>query len=461
MPRSIGKVTSSWQPLSKPRRGGAEVFTVSPFTRLARVHACSVATDALIATSLAGSLFFSIPTGEARGRVALYLLLTMAPFAVIAPLIGPAIDRVAGGRRLMVVAAAGVRTLVCLFMMQHVNDLLLFPCAFAVLVLGKAYGVAKSALVPTVVGSDEELVSANSRLSLLSGIIGVVAVVPAFPVQQIFGPQWTVFLAALTSTAAAVLATRLSSAPVAPEPADEAELVELRGEGIVRSSEAMGLLRGMVGFLTFLLAFDLRGGGNDGPVPVGLALGRAVGVRAGFPAVGSGHLHTAPTWWFGAVVAASVAGGLVGAIVAPQLRRMVDEEQILLGSLIGVTVVGLLAALAGGLGGSMLMGFAVGVGASAGRLAFDAIVQRDAPDANFGRSFARFETRFQLVWVIGGFLPVIVPIPAQLGFVVIAVAAGFGAFAYITGLRGVQHGHTDPPPVPVIPPAPSAPPSAT
>jgi hypothetical protein len=384
----------------------------------------------------------------------------MAPFAVVAPLIGPAIDRIAGGRRLMVVAAAGSRALVCLFMMQHVNDLLLFPCAFAVLVLGKGYGIAKSALVPTVVGSDDELVSANSRLSLLAGVIGVVAVVPAFPVQAIFGPQWTVFLAALTSMAAAVLATRLPSSPVAPEPADEAERVELRGEGIVRSSEAMGLLRGMVGFLTFLLAFDLRGGGNDGPVPVGLAFGRAVGVRAGFPSVGSGHLHTAPTWWFGAVVAASVAGGLLGAVVAPQLRRVVDEERILLGALLGVAATGVLAALFGGLFGSALMGFAVGIGASAGRLAFDAIVQRDAPDANFGRSFARFETRFQLVWVIGGFLPVIVPIPAQLGFVVIAVAAAFGAFVYITGQRGLQHKHTHPPATSVIPPAPSPPTSA-
>ena len=42
------------------------------------MHAASVATDALIAFSLAGSLFFSIPTAAARGRVALYLLLTHA-----------------------------------------------------------------------------------------------------------------------------------------------------------------------------------------------------------------------------------------------------------------------------------------------------------------------------------------------------------------------------------------------
>src|SRR4051812_42654839 len=103
MPKAQG-----WQPLTAPK-AGAEGFHVSPFTRLARVHSSAVATDALIATSLAGSLFFSIPTGAARGKVALYLLLTMAPFAVIAPLVGPAIDRVKGGRRLMVIIATGIR----------------------------------------------------------------------------------------------------------------------------------------------------------------------------------------------------------------------------------------------------------------------------------------------------------------------------------------------------------------
>ena len=40
-----------------------------------------------------------------------------------------------------------------------------------------------------------------------------------------------------------------------------------------------------------------------------------------------------------------------------------------------------------------------------GKLAFDSIVQRDAPDANRGRSFARFETRFQIIWVVGASSP--------------------------------------------------------
>src|SRR5262245_29012392 len=76
--------------------GSVAPLPVSPFTRLSRVHALVMGGDAAVAVALAGSLFFSISPEAARTQVARYLLLTMAPFAVISPLIGPAIDRVAG-----------------------------------------------------------------------------------------------------------------------------------------------------------------------------------------------------------------------------------------------------------------------------------------------------------------------------------------------------------------------------
>ncbi len=329
-------------------------------------------------------------------------------------------------------------------MISHVDDLFLFPAAFLVLVLGKAYGIGKAALVPTVVADESELVRANSRLSLLSGIIGLVVGGPAAGLVKLIGPESALVLAAIASGTASALATRMAPSVVAPEPADSTEASELRGAGIVHAAEAMGLLRGVVGFLTFLLAFDLKGGGNDAPVPVGLAIGRAARHVAGFPSVGTGHPSTAPAWHFGVVLVASVAGALLGALVAPRLRRIISEERILVGTLVMVAAGGLACAAQGDLLGSAGCALLVGVGASAGRLAFDAIVQRDAPDANFGRSFARFETRFQLLWVIGAFLPVIVPIPARLGFVVVAGAAGFGAFAYWTA----AHRHLTPIPVP-------------
>ena len=77
----------------------------------------------------------------------------------------------------------------------------------------------------------------------------------------------------------------------------------------------------------------------------------------------------------------------------------------------------------------------VGVGAAGGQAAFDSIVQRDAPDANRGRSFARFETRFQLIWVVGAVLGII-PMPMWLGFLGIAGVAAFAAVSYTAGARG-------------------------
>jgi hypothetical protein len=70
--------------------------------------------------------------------------------------------------------------------------------------------------------------------------------------------------------------------------------------------------------------------------------------------------------------------------------------------------------------------------ASAGRLCFDAIVQRDAPDADQGRSFARFETRFQLAWVAGAFVPVVVQLSRTVGYACTAVAATGAAASYLT-----------------------------
>src|SRR5437016_13436832 len=110
----------------------------TPFGRLLVAHVVLIAGDTLVTIALAGSLFFSISPGAARGRVALYLALTMAPFAVVAPLLGPALDRSRGGRRLLLAATAAGRALVCFLMARDLKSLLLFPEAFVVLVLAKS-----------------------------------------------------------------------------------------------------------------------------------------------------------------------------------------------------------------------------------------------------------------------------------------------------------------------------------
>ena len=126
-----------------------------------------------------------------------------------------------------------------------------------------------------------------------------------------------------------------------------------------------------------------------------------------------------------------------------------------MGALATAVAGGLLAAWTGGLAGSMLLAALVAVVSTTGRLAFDSLVQRDAPDANRGRSFAGFELRFQVVWVIGAVLPVLFTVPQRVGFLVIAGVAGFALFSYSAGQAAARRAHHDPP----RPPSPAAPPA--
>jgi len=398
-----------WQPLRK--LPGAGLVGQSPFSRLAVAHCLAVAGDTLVTMALAGSLFFSISPSAARERVAAYLLLTMAPFAVIAPLLGPALDRSRGGRRNMMILAAASRGLVALSMATHLDSPWIFPEAFALLVLSKAHMVTKSALVPSTVASDEELVEANSRLAIVSVVSGFVAAIPGVLVLKIgfLGAPWVLRLSVVAFAAAALASARLArpDRPRAPIASEAVVQSELHAASIRLGATAMALLRAVVGFMTFLVAFDFRA-------------------------------EDRPAWWFGAALATSMAGNFLGAAGAPLLRKHLREERILMGGLALVTVVAFACARAGGLGAIAALAAVLGLTAAAGKLAFDSIVQRDAPDAVRGRTFARFETRFQLVWVLGAAVPVVLPIAASTGMDLIAAAAAI-TFASYAGAAAAGH----------------------
>jgi hypothetical protein len=439
-----------------PFRGGAQgregasirpaVDVHTPFGRLALAHVLSLAGDALVAMALAGSLFFDVDPSGARWRIALYLAFTMAPFAVVGPLIGPAMDRARGGHRTMLVASAVGRGVVALLMVSAVatDSLLLFPEAFVMLVLAKTYQVARAAIVPTVVHGDAQLVSANSKLQLLSGLAGVSAAIPG-GLLLLVGPGAVMVLAAAVFAAAALAGLRVPATRVADAPAGPEERAELRSAAVLTAASAMGSLRAVVGFVTFLLAFALRG--EDGPPPTGTAVGRLGGILGTGGETTSGELVAPigpPSWHFGVVVVLSVAGGLLGAALAPVVRRRVREELVLL-SATGIAVAaGITGALLGGLAGQSVLALGVAAAASSGKQAFDAVVQRDAPDANRGRSFARFESRFQVAWVAGAFVPVVVAIPTALGAVMVAALAGAAGLLFTAGMRAVDRGEVPP-----------------
>jgi len=371
---------------------GPGAAPMSKFTRLAITHALMMAGDAAMVVALADSFFFSVELDAARTQVMLFLAISFAPFLFIAPLIGPLIDRMAGGRRLVIQVVAVLRAVLLLLMAQDVGGLELFPLVFASLVLQKTYAVSKSAIVPSTVRSAAELVEANSKLGLVAGLTGVVAVIPAAILLTVVNSPAALIYGSLVFVAAFLSARRLAPEVVAATAAGDVEKSELQSSSLRVASIAMTVLRANVGFTFFHLAFWLRTFDN------GTAL-------------------------FGASIAASALATMVGNGVAPRVRSMMREETMLTVSL-GISAVGgiALAVLGTPAAGIVLAGI-VGFAAAVGRLAFESIVQRDAPDANQGRAFARFETRFQFAWAAAGFFAVAIQAPGALGLLFVGLVA--------------------------------------
>lgn len=374
----------------------------------------------MITIALAGSLFFSIDPSAARFRVTLYLLLTMAPFAVVGPLIGPALDRFRGGRRPMVFAINAGRAFFAFLMITNMDSLLLFPLSFAMLILQKSYGIAKASMVPLILQNEEQFVGGNARLALVGSVCGFIGAGPALLASWLGGPSWAVGMAMVVYILCTLSCLSLPPGRVVPRPAEDDESSKLRGVGIRKAAAATGVLRGVVGFTTFLAAFALRGGADD----VNLSgVGKAFGAGIRHALRGDVASDASPAWKLGLVAAALVCGFLVGSLLAPKLRDRIREEVIIGAALAALFIVGLVAAWGGGYGSTLLLALGVGMAASAGKLSFDSIVQRDAAGADHGRSFAVFETRFQIFWVLGALIPVVIPISARIGFILIAVAA--------------------------------------
>jgi MFS family permease len=365
---------------------------MSPFTRLAVTHALMMAGDAAMVVALADSFFFSVDLDAARTQVLLFLAISFAPFLFVAPLIGPMIDRIAGGRRLVIQTVAIARLGLLILMAQYIDGLALFPLVFASLVLQKTYIVSKSALVPSTVRSATELVEANSKLGLLAGITGAVAVIPAGLLLKLIGPGGALMYGAILFGLSFASATKLPKEVVADHAAGEVESAQLHSARLQVAALAMTVLRANVGFTFFHLAFWLRSQDKG-------------------------------TLLFGVAVGASALATMCGNAIAPRLRERMQEETMLSVALVVSAAGGIgLAVLGGPVGGVILAGV-VNFVASVGRLSFESIVQRDAPGANQGRAFATFETRFQFAWAAAAFIAVAIRAPGAIGFLIVGVVA--------------------------------------
>jgi MFS family permease len=414
-----------------------------PFAGLAAVNNLSGAGDALVTVALAGSVFVSVSLHAARGRTALGLIATVLPFAVVGPFVGPAIDRLRGGRRFIVFGAAIGRLAACLLMASWIHSLLLFPAAFLSLVCSKTHAVAKASLVPGAVEDADDLVRANSRLAVGGSVVTSLAAALGGLVYKLFGSRALLDLDVLVFAACAGVSLYLlrnihEAAVVAPEagaePADRPALPPprlarkpLRPHGgwgwrlvdrmrpatrpyIPRSlrlaSVAMSGMRATAGFLTALVVFGFR--------------------REGAPII-----------WYGLVGLASVGGNFGGALLAPRLRFRLSERALVGGAAVAIGAGAIAVSFMSGLHrypAALILAGVVALGASLAKTAFDAIVQRDTHDQDRSRLFARFESIFQLVWVVGALFPTLIPIPLLAGFIMAALIVIATSGVFVVGL---------------------------
>jgi hypothetical protein len=387
--------------------------------------------EAAMAVALADSLFLSITPGEARGRVLLFLAVSFAPFLILAKFIGPVIDRMPGGRRLLVVLIASLRAVVMVLMVSQLDSLLLFPLAFVAMVLNKTYSVSKSALVPALIKSDNNLVEANAKLGVTAGIVGFLAAIPA-GILSLISSKATLIFGAVIFVLAALNAIRFPKQTVAKNEPEELEVRELHQPGVLLAVSAMSLVRASVGFVFFHLAFwfadpqraEIVGTSTNG-------LWTQVKYHFG-PQFG--------TMWFGIAVSMAAVGSLLGNLSAKRLNKLKRIEYLIVVALAIIGVAGLLTAITSVTITALLLMALVNYAAAIGNMAFESIVQRDAPDVNRGRALANYYTRFQLMWVAAGIIPVLLKLPGVVGFGMVAAIGFSGALIYWIGLRQIALG---------------------
>jgi len=384
--------------------GRADGAGDSGLSGLLWVNALHVAGDAMIAVSLAGTLFFAAPSDAQRGNVALYLLVTMAPFALVAPVIGPALDRLRRGRRWALAGSLAGRVVLAVLMAAHHDDLALYPAALGVLVLSKVFNVLRAAVVPRVLPPALSLTTANARMSMVGlaagGVLGALGAGTAW----LLGFGWELGATAAVFAAAAVLAVRLPrhvDSPGDEEPADVLRTAPLDLPGrrrrattphVVTALRATAALRGLSGFLTVFAAFLVQATVADG---------------------------WAAAVALGGIAAAAGAGSFLGTGIGARLPTTSPDRVVLIAAG-GAAAVTTLAAVTFSLGMAALVAGVAAVANALGKASLDAIIQREVPDRLRASAFARSEMWLQLAWVVGGALGIALPPTGRLGFTVAA-----------------------------------------
>jgi hypothetical protein len=468
-----------------------------PLDRLAWVHATSTLGDALVAVALAGTLFFAVPVAAARPRVALYLLVTVAPFAVVAPLLGRLLDGRRGAGRLALVTALALRATLAALTVARTESLLLYPLAFGLLVCSRAHGISRTALVPELTGGD--LVAVNARMARVAALGGTVGALLGVGLDRLLGGGPVLWAAALTFTAGGALAlglpptprlrapstpavprrapwSRVPSTPTVPRRAPRFRAastpeVPRRGPRWGSVADRSGGRRplstapgppagppagapgppapparapapsarvpghpGWAGSLDRRTARLVRPPGRVRLARAANATVRAAGGFTLFLLAFDLRRQGVGTVGLGLLLAAVGVGGLVGAFLLPRAARLVGENGLLGGGLLVCAATAWLLAGRVGVAQAAAGGLAMGAGIAAARLGFESLVQREVPPPVRGTAITRAETTFQLAWVAGAVIPVAIPLPTTPALFAAALACLAAATVYGVGL---------------------------
>ncbi|HLL69538.1 MAG TPA: MFS transporter [Micromonosporaceae bacterium] len=409
--------------------------------RLLDLHAASCAGDTLVAIGLVGTIFFAVPAGDARGRVALYLLVTMVPFAILAPVVGPVLDRFRHGRRYALATTMLGRAFLAYMISEHVGGLTLYPAAFGILLLSRAYGVARSAAVPRLLPEGLGLSEAGARASLFGTVAGGL-VVPVGLAASTFGSAWPLRISMLVFVYGMITALRLP--PRAD--ADPPEMVPrplqapgrkgvkvLTGQVVLTTLAGSATLRFLYGFLALYLAFAIRSG--------------ELGTR-----VFSWSLS--PLQAIGAVAAALAVGSFAATAVGARLRIR-RPATLQATAIVTVAIAALGAATAHSLAPVLLLCLVTAVASGLAKLAVDAVIQERIDERVRASAFAHSETALMLAWVAGGALGLI-PFGGRWGFWIAAALIVAGAARAVIAAMAPRRRTRPPGPEEPAAPAPPA-----
>lgn len=407
------------------RAATADGADKSGLTALTWPVVANFAIDAAMAVALANTLFFAAASAESKSKVALYLLITIAPFAVIAPLIGPALDRLQHGRRVALAMSFGLRTVLALVLIANYDSAtgsfpswVLYPCALGMMVLSKSFSVLRSAVTPRVMPPSIDLVRVNSRLTmfgLLGGTIiggGIAAGVEFGALKLVHAPGALFVIVGITLagvwlamqipswvevTAGEVPATLSYHDHSGPQrqphtpPVSTSSLRQPLGRNIITSLWGNCTIKAMVGFLFLYPAFVAKS-------------------------------HEATGWeqlaMLGFIGAAAGIGNFAGNFTAARLK-LGRPSVLVVRCTVAVSAAALAAAIAGTLAVVALAALITSGASAIAKASLDASLQDDLPEESRASAFGRSESVLQLAWVLGGAIGVLVYTELWVGFTAI------------------------------------------